>query len=107
MGVKLSPHGEGYCRHCRFILGLDDRGRLDLHMRGPVTDRQMCKGSGARPARRTPVESRKSRFVTRGEKIRCPRCARELTTLATLTERGYVPRHDDGDELCPGSYRSV
>lgn len=78
----LSPYGEGYCRTCRFVIGLDHTGRLDQHTRannttwgdGPTN----CKGSGAPPPKLTPYASEKNRFKTVPRLVDCHICGREV-----------------------------
>lgn len=82
----LSPFGEGYCRHCRFIVGLGPDGLMQPHSRGRNLDRasrdrnKLCKGSSRRPAppSRVPYSSRKSRFRYEGPVARCPRCDQDV-----------------------------
>ena len=73
----LSPHGEGYCRHCRFIIGLDADGFMDRHWynRGVHTDdSKPCKGSFRRPAVDTPYRSNLSIFKATPQYEACPVC---------------------------------
>lgn len=71
----LSDYGEGYCRHCQFVVGLTQQGTLAPHVRGTaVYDRKPCKGSYTRPPSRTPYYSRKAAFTVRVPKATCPHC---------------------------------
>ena len=101
----LGPYGEGYCTACRFIVGLDARGRMDVHCRGELltsVPRKPCRGSGRRPAKRTPYASRKSRFRIRVSLGTCPSCQRrfELQRDGTLDAHTIAPWLD---ERCKGS----
>lgn len=79
----LSPHGEGYCKHCRFIVGLGPDGLMDLHSRGRNVDKYSagynapCRGTGRRPAARVPYWSRRSRFRLTPPVALCPACGNE------------------------------
>lgn len=56
---------EGYCPVCRFIVSLNDEGLLGVHYRlASSVAKYRCDGSLRRPAKRTPVTSRKSGFTT-------------------------------------------
>lgn len=106
----LSPHGEGYCRHCRFVLGLDYLGRLDYHVRGTVTDYghkgvpEMCEGSGRKPAKVTPYYAAKNRFITRLAKVTCHVCGQRVNRRL---DKRYAS-HNGGDRTpCPGGYRLI
>jgi hypothetical protein len=72
----LSEYGEGYCGACRFIVGLDPGGRLNVHQRGvhDVGTPLPCPGGGRHPTKRVPYHSRKAAFRTEGQKAACPAC---------------------------------
>lgn len=74
----LSPHGEGYCGRCQFVVGLDPKGRLERHYRGRHLDHRgygtACKGSGRRPWKRTPYACRRNVFRFRAPLVTCPAC---------------------------------
>lgn len=99
----LSPFGEGYCRHCRFIVGLGPDGLLDRHCRGRHSrDRygaelEACKGSNRRPVppQRVPYWSRRSRFRYEPPMARCPRCGQDAkaSTFGGLVDTLYFLRH--------------
>jgi hypothetical protein len=106
MSSILSPYGEGYCRHCRFIIGLDASGRLDKHIRGPVaaswdvSTRKACKGGGRAPAKVTPYYSRLSMFRTRAKKDYCRGCQQQIS----IRHDGTFELHATKDYVrCPGS----
>ena len=102
----LSPHGEGYCRHCRFVVGLDADGLMDHHTRGSVTEYgsrtipEKCKGSGAKPAKVTPYAASKNRFLMRLPMAVCPVCGGR----AAKTRGGRLASHGP---YCAGSGRIV
>ena len=81
--LTLSPHGEGYCTKCRFVVGLDQQGRLERHSRstGAYLVAEPCTGGGRQPARRTPFASRKSAFRVISGKPKCPVCGAGVGTL--------------------------
>lgn len=83
-GVRpLSPWGEGYCRHCCFVVGLTYDGLLVLHDRGAqLHSNAACKGGGTKAPKVTPYSSRKAAFTTRSEKVNCHICRREVHLLA-------------------------
>ncbi len=92
----LSPHGEGYCTVCRFVIGLTEKGLLERHWRGSVggegwnSQGWECKGSNRRPGRTTPVTSRLAAFRVKAKKTYCPTCGR-----GSLFEdrNGKLPAH--------------
>lgn len=109
----LSPYGEGYCRQCRFILGLGPDGRLDHHSRGNVYGQPtVCEGGGRLPAKVTPYASRKSAFRVRIPDDYCPGCKQ---VVATTTHGGQIvyAKHfppgtpPGGREWCRYSYRPL
>lgn len=84
----LSPYGEGYCRQCRFIVGLGPTGLLDYHSRGNVYGPPtVCDGGGRRPAKVTPYMSRKSVFKVRIPDDYCRACKQ---TVPTTTHGGQA-----------------
>jgi len=108
-GVRpLSPHGEGYCRWCFFVVGLDHDGLLTAHERNGLYEApKTCKGSGTRPPKVTPYASRKAAFLTRSPREWCPTCCQTVNTR-TWTRSGRVfVRHFrfPGDQtlVCPMS----
>lgn len=113
--IELSPHGEGYCTVCRFIVGLDADGVISFHER-PDPDasgyhtpaRTCCRGTGKVPPKRTPYASEKNRFYTRPAKLECPRCRQEVK-VNTFTSGKYYVKHNrkflPGE--CPGSLTPV
>lgn len=76
----LSEFGEGYCRHCIFVVGLDQDGMLLAHTRGHGGT-QVCKGSVTRPPKLTPYASKKAAFRTKAEMVQCPVCRRQVPLL--------------------------
>lgn len=91
----LSPHGEGYCRVCRFVVGLNESGLLDQHARGGhgYLAANPCKGSGKTPPRLTPYSSRLSAFRSTPRKVDCPACGRNVAVLSDGRIQGHpVPR---------------
>lgn len=104
----LSEFGEGYCRTCRFVVGLTEDGLIADHVRGQVmnweNDRRLCKGSGGRPPKVTPYSSTKARFRVTAEKVVCPVCLREVP----LNGDRVISRHTAAmiaREVCKGSYQ--
>lgn len=90
-----SPHGDGYCPVCRFIVGLDPDLLLENHTRedsNHVSGRALCKGSGRRPPKRIPYSSTKSRFKVKAARVPCPVCGRQAPVLTTHNGT-YVGRH--------------
>lgn len=95
-GFTLSDFGEGYCRVCRFILGLDEKGRLVPHVRGiepayTSIARKPCDGSGRAPAKVTPITSRKSAFSTLARTERCPECSRQIQIIPPGRWAAHTP----------------
>lgn len=79
----LSPWGEGYCRWCKFVVGLDYSGLLVPHVRGAqLQNQKACDGSGTRPPKVIPYMSRKAAFKTVARKERCHECSREVPVLS-------------------------
>jgi hypothetical protein len=78
----LSPWGEGYCKECHFIIGLDHQGRLEVHNRGiqAYGTPPQCKGSYKKPPKVTPYSSRKAAFTTKSPDAWCPRCKQHVPT---------------------------
>lgn len=109
----LSPNGEGYCRYCRFVVGLDDGGLLDRHARGAIllsalaygtepVQPPACKGSGTLPPKITPYRSAKSAFKAVPRKTLCPRCLNEVRTeIGASGHRTYVRHHQRPGYICP------
>lgn len=86
MSIALSPYGEGYCRTCQFIVGLDERGRLEKHWRGRTgvcyePDPPACSGGGKRPGRRVPYWTVRGRFYYDPWRAQCPACNQETKVL--------------------------
>lgn len=84
----LSPHGEGYCRACRFIEGLDPAGKLVEHHRGAhgLSVRYgeaslACTGSGRLPGKVTPYASRLSAFRVSAPKALCSQCHEQISLM--------------------------
>jgi hypothetical protein len=90
----LGPYGEGYCKHCRFVLGLDEYGLINNHVRGigSYGQTQPCKGSGTRPPKQTPYASRSAAFKQVSQKVACPKCHRQVAVLAEGARR-YLAWH--------------
>jgi hypothetical protein len=107
----LSPHGEGYCRFCHFVEGLDASGRIEPHTRwqgnnygGTSEMAGPCKGSGRVPPKLTPHTSRLAAFRLTAEKLACPVCRRTLVLLAD----GRIPGHTTAAHTttpCPGGWQ--
>lgn len=100
----LSPWGEGYCRHCCFVVGLNYAGQLVEHDRGAqLHSNARCKGSLTRPPKVTPYSSRKAAFTTKSEKVACYVCRREVHLLAD----GRMTAHTSSTSSlarCSGGY---
>lgn len=93
----LSPYGEGYCRVCRFIVGLDASGLIERHTRLDPESihsgaRKPCPGGDRTPPKRIPLTAGKSRFRIRGKKTECPLCHRRVR-VNTFTSGEYIARH--------------
>jgi len=108
----LSPYGEGYCRHCRFMVGLQANGLLDVHYRGRHShDRygaelKPCTGSDRQPAPayRVPYWSRKSRFRYEPPVAECPVCRRSVRVMAYASSDTLLfLRHNNGQSICLGT----
>lgn len=91
----LSPHGEGYCSHCRFVIGLDKFGLMDGHSRGAngAGEGKPCPGSARRPAGRTPYASRLSMFRVTSPDTWCPECRQSVKTTRRTGVQVYA-RHN-------------
>lgn len=75
----LGPHGEGYCRACRFVVGLGPDGLLEGHTRGKGLAHPIaCPGGDRRPAKVTPYASRKAAFRVNVPMGVCLRCVRTV-----------------------------
>jgi hypothetical protein len=100
----LSPYGEGYCRQCRFIIGLGPTGLLDYHSRGNVYGPPtVCDGGGRRPAKVTPYMSRKSVFKVRIPDDYCPGCKQVVATTTHGGQTVYAKHSPPG--VLPGEVR--
>jgi hypothetical protein len=79
----LSPYGEGYCRVCRFVVGLGPSGLLVPHMRGVgvAWEPKPCKGSATVPPKVTPYASRKSAFRVTAPTRWCPTCEQDIPVM--------------------------
>jgi len=108
-GVRpLSPHGEGYCRWCFFVVGLTDRGLLEAHTRGIVSygAAKTCPGTDTRPPKNTPYASRKAAFKQTAPKAWCPVCKRFVPTKRQAGTYLYAVhnfRPGISAALCPSS----
>lgn len=94
-GVRpLGPYGEGYCRVCAFVVGLDRYGLLEGHTRGTSNiytgERNLCPGSIRPPAKVTPYSSRKAAFRITPTTDWCPECGQYITTARHLGGRVYT-----------------
>lgn len=105
----LGEHGEGYCPTCRFIVPLDEKGKLARHERGrsirPGTSvgwtPVYCKGEYRRPGQ-APGYSRKSMFRSDVKLGWCPACLRRFPLLP----EGTLEPHDSSPwipTMCKGS----
>lgn len=111
----LSEHGEGYCRQCRFVVGLDSAGRLQSHRRGAsMVDRYgdaqapRCSGSYRTPARVTPYMSRKSAFRFEPELAVCPKCDRPVPVVSYIMSPDCYSDHAGRrGGACEGSWTPV
>lgn len=111
----LSPDGEGYCQHCQFVVGLTPGGYMDAHRRGSngAGEGRLCKGSGRRPASRTPYSSRKAAFRVNVPGVWCPTCQQSVRPLRKAGESVY-PWHSyppvvpgEVAVTCPQSYKVI
>jgi hypothetical protein len=99
----LGPHGEGYCKVCHFIVGLDRNGLLINHKRGiDSIAGGICKGSLKVPPKLTPITSKLAAFKTSAPVRRCPYCVEDvsLTSLKTFSRHWSQP-----SVMCQGSGR--
>jgi hypothetical protein len=113
----LSEHGEGYCRVCRFVVGLDEFGRLQSHRPGSSMDDRYshqeaprCKGTGRLPAKITPVTSTKSAFKAEPVKVTCHVCGKAVgvDVHLSLTGRSTYKDHRSPDrKRCTASWTPV
>jgi hypothetical protein len=112
-GVRpLSPHGEGYCRWCHFIVGLTSDQRLVMHGRSSSLYRdeaKACAGSGTRPPKITPYASRKAAFRVKSPEAWCPVCWRMAPTTQHISGKVYA-RHSNpllGGGMCANVSRRI
>ena len=105
----LSPYGEGYCRWCCFVVGLDRNGLLVRHFRGGSGDELLgprsCPGTGTRPPKITPYTSRKARFRVKAQKATCHLCRREVSLMADGRMTFHAPVAFRVAPACPGGYQ--
>lgn len=108
----FAPYGEGYCTECRFIVPLDERGRLESHRRGLMAAGRygpypgFCIRSLTRPApaSRVPYAARRSRFRYEPPVARCPEClANVRTSVLGDSDRPFYLSHrrSTGYGICP------
>lgn len=119
MKTLLSEYGEGYCKVCRFIVGLDEKGRLAVHTRGAAVSARWgstpnpCKGSLRRPApeNRVPYRALKSIFRLTPAKGRCLSCGKTVKLARHYTDdsKYYALRHpwENGLGVCDGTGETV
>ena len=93
----LSPYGEGYCRWCRFVVGLGPDGMLEPHSRG-----EECAGGGTRPPKVTPYSSKRSRFGTVQRKAFCYVCEQEVPLLGDGALKSHRPDPYNFKSWCEG-----
>src|SRR3546814_4169283 len=102
----LGPYGEGYCRTCRFVIGLDEQGLLNAHRRGIASYGQAsdCAGSGKAPPRLTPYASRAVAFKSAPRRVTCPDCGQQVALMPAggtrLTLAGHLLPYSAGT-YCP------
>lgn len=99
----LSEYGEGYCRHCIFVVGLGPDGMLLTHARSSQMAPRECKGSQTRPPARTPITSRKVAFRTKAELVQCPVCKRQVPLLSDGRMNGHA-ESPANIKYCAGGY---
>jgi hypothetical protein len=101
----LGEFGEGYCRICHFVEALDHEGRIIEHARGiGNVSTGPCKGSGRKPPKLTPYQSKLAAFSVNPPVALCPVCEKEqpLTKVPSLV----FARHWIGPaKVCPGTGR--
>lgn len=98
----LSEYGEGYCRWCQFVIGLNHHGLLLQHRRGIGSYGQVseCKGSDTVPPKITPYSSKRARFIATPRRAECPQCRRpDMPLLSDGRLAGHL-----SDPYRPGSY---
>lgn len=108
----FSPHGDGYCKECHFVVGLEEDGLLEVHYRGASLKayvREPCPGSDTRPGRRQPKESRNAAFTTKGTRNTCGVCFRKVTVrpAGPQSTYPYLAPHTTAlhtSDMCGGSY---
>lgn len=104
----LSPYGEGYCRWCFFIVGLECDGLLSPHQRGLSSDRKECPGSDTRPPKMAPYASRKAAFRVKTDDAWCPGCGQKVRTTYQAGERVYgLHYRPPGFKVCPSWQQPV
>lgn len=96
----LSPHGEGYCRWCQFVVGLGSSGLLAPHVRGKNGDR-WCPGSDTTPPKVTPYSSRKAMFRV------APKTARGVPTAWISGVQVYAQHRLSPSVVCDWRFRVV
>lgn len=103
----LSEHGEGYCRWCHFVIGLDYSGMLASHVRGAhgMANAKDCDGSGTRPPKVTPYASRKAAFRSVARKEQCRFCKRDIVLLADGRFTSHSRDPYRLNDACTGGYR--
>lgn len=107
--IQLSPHGESYCRVCRFIQPVGANGRIEHHLRSSVGEdygwqRKECRGSGRkRHTGRPPYFSRLNAFVCRRYGL-CSKCGQREPLSRWSFGPAIVSRHRAADGLhCNGT----
>lgn len=112
-GVRpLSPWGEGYCRHCCFVVGLTYDGQLAEHTRGAqLMYPKPCKGGGTKAPKVTPYSSRKAAFRLSAPDVWCPACKQFVRSTrqgqAQVYERHPIPGSATRLPSCPYTMRLV
>lgn len=91
----LSPYGEGYCKVCRFIVGLGPDGLIEEHTRlDPESvhsvGRKPCPGGDRTPPKRIPYAAGKNRFLTRSKRVECPYCKRTVKVRSHSSGQYYA-----------------
>ena len=109
----LSPWGEGYCRWCFFVVGLNYAGQLAEHHRGIASYGQSkpCPGSYTKPPKITPYSSRKAAFRLKAPDAWCPACKQFVQSTRQAGDQVYARHPAPGSitrlPTCPYTMRLV
>jgi hypothetical protein len=108
----LSPHGEGYCTVCHFVVGRNRYGLLERHTRGAADygiPAAVCEGSDTKGSSRIPYASRLAAFTTRQPYTWCPECRQSVKAVRQKGVKVYAlhPARKGGVIHCPFGGRDI